>query len=159
MPLGKLSKTQIAKGFEVLEEIEEIIKSKTSTNLINKQKINDLSSKFYTVIPQDFGRIRPQPIDNEEFLQKKYDMLTVLSDIELAQSMQETADKKTSDTGENNKLPHPLDVSYEQLNCKLEILDKNSEEFKVSLNFQIQIVFKNKNFTDNQNIYFKYSGL
>lgn len=127
MPLGKLSKTQIAKGFEVLEEIEEILKSKKST----KQKINDLSSKFYTVIPQDFGRIRPPSIDNQEALQMKYDMLTVLSDIELAQSMQETADKKTSEMDESNKLPHPLDVSYDQLNCKLELLDKNSEEFQV----------------------------
>ena len=72
MPLGKLSKTQIAKGFEVLEEIEDVLKS----NVANKStKINDLSSKFYTVIPQDFGRSVPPAINNEELLQKKYDML------------------------------------------------------------------------------------
>jgi poly [ADP-ribose] polymerase len=52
-----------------------------------------LSSKFYTVIPQDFGRTVPPAINNEELLQKKYDMLMVLSDIELAQSMQEKAEK------------------------------------------------------------------
>jgi poly [ADP-ribose] polymerase len=40
-------------------------------------KINELSSKFYTVIPQEFGRQRPPPIDDEEKLQKKYDMLVV----------------------------------------------------------------------------------
>jgi poly [ADP-ribose] polymerase len=93
MPLGKLSKTQIAKGFEVLEEIEDVLKS----NAANKStKINDLSSKFYTVIPQDFGRTVPPAINNEELLQKKYDMLMVLSDIELAQSMQEKAEKDAS---------------------------------------------------------------
>lgn len=127
MPLGKLSKTQIAKGFEVLEEIESIIKSKSTS----KQKLNDLSSKFYTVIPQDFGRQRPPPIDNQEALQKKYDMLTVLSDIELAQSMQETGDKETAKIDNSNKPPHPTDVNYDQLKCDLELLDKNSEEFKV----------------------------
>ena len=89
MPLGKLSKTQIAKGFEVLEEIETALKAKTK----NKNKIDELSSKFYTVIPQDFGRVCPPSINNDELLQKKYDMLMVLSDIELAQSMQEKAEK------------------------------------------------------------------
>ena len=116
MPLGKLSKTQIAKGFEVLEEIEEALKAKKP----NQNLIYDLSSKFYTVIPQDFGRQRPPPINDQETLQKKYDMLTVtfflnliqirfrikllkqianwikvLSDIELAQSMQEAKAKET----------------------------------------------------------------
>jgi poly [ADP-ribose] polymerase len=73
MPLGKLSKLQIAKGFEVLEEIEAELKKKS----VSSAKINELSSKFYTVIPQDFGRQRPPPIGDEETLQKKYDMLTV----------------------------------------------------------------------------------
>ena len=135
MPLGKLSKGQIAKGFEVLEEIEECLKSKKT------KQLNDLSSKFYTVIPQDFGRQRPPPIDTEEKLQKKYDMLVVLSDIELAQSMQETAEKETAkdvSKGEESKPPHPDDVNYDLLKCKLELLDKKSEEFKVIENYTNQ---------------------
>lgn len=52
MPLGKLSKSQIAKGFEILEEIEEVLKAAKP----NMTKINDLSSRFYTAIPHDFGR-------------------------------------------------------------------------------------------------------
>ncbi len=73
MPLGKLSKTQIAKGCEVLEEIEvELNKTKPSAKILL-----DLSSKFYTVIPHDFGRQRPPSISSTELLQKKYDMLTV----------------------------------------------------------------------------------
>lgn len=85
MPLGKLSKTQIAKGFECLEDIEnELNKAKP-----NSTTINNLSSKFYTVIPQDFGRCVPKPIKTKEYLQEKYDMLIVLSDIEMAQSLKE----------------------------------------------------------------------
>ena len=73
MPLGKLSKTQIAKGFEVLEEIEEELKKTKPANA----KLQEISSKFYTVIPHDFGRNRPPTISDCETLQKKYDMLTV----------------------------------------------------------------------------------
>jgi poly [ADP-ribose] polymerase len=90
MPLGKLSKTQIAKGFEVLEDIEALLKNKNPS----RAKMDELSSKFYTIIPQDFGRMRPPAIDDQEKLQKKYDMLMVLSDIELAQTMQDDAEKK-----------------------------------------------------------------
>lgn len=71
MPLGKLSKTQIAKGFEILEELEAVMEKKT------KGSYADISSKFYTTIPHDFGRARPKPIDTREALQQKYDMLAV----------------------------------------------------------------------------------
>ena len=71
MPLGKLSKSQIAKGFEILEELEAVMEKKT------KGSFADISSKFYTTIPHDFGRTRPLPIDSREALQKKYDMLAV----------------------------------------------------------------------------------
>lgn len=37
----------------------------------------DLSSKFYTIVPHNFGRQVPKTIDNAELLQKKFDMLTV----------------------------------------------------------------------------------
>ena len=71
MPLGKLSKTQIAKGFEVLEEIEEVLNKKAAKNLVS------LTSQFYTLIPHDFGHQRPPPINTLEVLRKKMDMLMV----------------------------------------------------------------------------------
>ena len=76
MPLGKLSKIQIAKGFEVLEEIQEALKEKKK-----KATLNDLSSRFYTVFPHNFGRARPTVIDNEDLLQQKFDMLAVCVDL------------------------------------------------------------------------------
>lgn len=71
MPLGKLSKTQIAKGFEILEELEAVMENKA------KGSYADISSKFYTAVPHDFGRQRPRAIDTREALQQKYDMLAV----------------------------------------------------------------------------------
>ena len=71
MPLGKLSKAQIAKGFEALENIERAIQNNETSRLA------DLSSAFYTVIPHSFGRQRPPAITTAETLQLKMDMLTV----------------------------------------------------------------------------------
>ena len=71
MPLGKLSKGQIAKGFDVLDDIEKEL------NANRTAKLNELSSKFYTVIPHDFGRKVPPPIKDIETLRSKMDMLLV----------------------------------------------------------------------------------
>ena len=71
MPLGKLSKAQIAKGFEVLEEIEQCLKTNS------RGRLNELSSRFYTLIPHDFGRNVPPVIGDAETLRKKMDMLLV----------------------------------------------------------------------------------
>ncbi|KAH3881504.1 protein mono-ADP-ribosyltransferase PARP3-like [Dreissena polymorpha] len=124
MPLGKLSKGQIAKGFEVLDEIEKVLDKKSKANLAT------LSSQFYTVIPHDFGRKTPPVINTLEGLRQKMDMLLVLGDIEIAQSLQKEKDRKIGDvTGDT--LPNPIDVNYGLLNCELEYLDQKSPEFKV----------------------------
>ena len=57
---------------QALEAIEEALGNKSS-----RSKLSELSSKFYTIIPHDFGRRIPPVIDNAEHLQKKFDMLTV----------------------------------------------------------------------------------
>jgi poly [ADP-ribose] polymerase len=62
--LGKLSKSQIAKGFGILESIRDELK-KTKLN-----KLNELSSQFWTTIPHAFGRNRPPVLDSEEKIQK-----------------------------------------------------------------------------------------
>ena len=72
MPLGKLSKVQIAKGFEVLEEIEAAMNRKCKRTVLE-----ELSSKFFTTIPHNFGRNRPPTIDDKEIVEKKKEMLMV----------------------------------------------------------------------------------
>ena len=131
MPLGKLSKSQIKKGGDVLTEIETAIKSGASTS-----KLNELSSKFYGIIPHDFGRAVPKGITTLEFLKTKQDLINVLNDIEIAQELEENAKKKAKAKKEKevdvNALPrNPLDDKYDTLNCDLTVLPKNSKEFAV----------------------------
>ncbi|XP_078001160.1 protein mono-ADP-ribosyltransferase PARP3-like [Glandiceps talaboti] len=125
MPLGKLSKSQIAKGFEALEDIEKAINEKRTKDL------PPLTSKFYTLIPHSFGRKVPPVINDEEMVRKKMDMLLVLGDIELAQSMQKDTEKAKPVKKETEEVPHPLDVNYELLKCGLTHMDKGEKEYKV----------------------------
>lgn len=120
MPLGKLSKTQIAKGFAVLEELEDAIKNK------KRGDIERFTSQFYTVVPHCFGRSRPPVIGDEETLRGKYDMLMILADIEIAQNLQKVEVKQ-----EEEEVEHPLDVNYNLLNCGLKHVDNGSDTFKM----------------------------
>ncbi|XP_060241336.1 protein mono-ADP-ribosyltransferase PARP3-like isoform X2 [Meriones unguiculatus] len=123
MPLGVLSKRQIARGFEALEALEEALTHPTG----GSQSLEELSSHFYTVIPHNFGRSRPPPINSPEILQAKKDMLLVLADIELAQTLQAAlveAEKAEEEA-------HPLDRCYQLLRCQLHLLDAGSNEYKV----------------------------
>ncbi|XP_044109405.1 protein mono-ADP-ribosyltransferase PARP3 isoform X2 [Neovison vison] len=122
MPLGKLSKQQIARGFEALEALEAALRAPADGGL----SLEELSSHFYTVIPHNFGRNRPPPINSPELLQAKKDMLLVLADIELAQTLQATPEEEKVE-----EVPHPLDRDYHLLKCQLELLDPKAPEYKV----------------------------
>ncbi|HEY5924633.1 MAG TPA: WGR domain-containing protein, partial [Kofleriaceae bacterium] len=124
MPLGQLSKTQVEKGFEVLEELEDAIEKRKN------KLIETVTSRFYTVIPHAFGRRVPPIIDTMELLQKKFDMLNVLNDIEIAVSVQKGDSKSTS-----KLLPHPMDENYAGLNAELEWVDEKSKEYEFVENY------------------------
>lgn len=49
MPLGKLSQQMIKDGFNILREIEQVLKGAKKSDLF------ELSSRFYTIIPHNFG--------------------------------------------------------------------------------------------------------
>lgn len=65
----------------MLEKIEDAINN-------GKGNLNELTSEFYTLIPHSFGRNRPPTLRDPEEIQKKKDMLNVLADIEVAQSLE-----------------------------------------------------------------------
>ncbi|XP_036594429.1 protein mono-ADP-ribosyltransferase PARP3 [Trichosurus vulpecula] len=124
MPLGKLSKQQIAKGFEALEALESALQKSSEA-----KQLEELSSRFYTIIPHNFGRKRPPPINSLEVLQAKKDMLLVLADIELAQALK--AGQEEEENIKVGEVPHPLDRDYELLRCQLQPLATDTHEYKL----------------------------
>lgn len=70
IPMGHLSQAQIEKGQDVLKEIELELKNKNESIYVQ-----NLSSKFFSLIPTVTGRKKPQPISTLDILYQKEELL------------------------------------------------------------------------------------
>lgn len=115
LPLGKLSKSTILKGYNVLKRISEVIDQS------NRKMLEQLSGEFYTVIPHDFGykKMREFVIDTPQKLKGKLEMVEALGEIEVAAKML----KDDADTQD------PLYSQYQRLHCELIPVEADSAEF------------------------------
>eukprot|EP00842_Homolaphlyctis_polyrhiza_P005500 jgi/Hompol1/5951/HPOL_001834-RA len=120
MPLGKLSKANIQKGYDVLTKIADVLQSTTATN---RSQLERLSSDFYTIIPHEFGMRRPEIIATPQQLKQKIEMVEALADIQIATNIL----KATGTVLDEN----PADVNYRSLKCDIEPVDHDSETFKM----------------------------
>ncbi|KAJ4768137.1 Poly [ADP-ribose] polymerase [Rhynchospora pubera] len=120
LPLGKLSKSTILQGYEVLKRIsDEIGQAKPSSTTLEH-----LSSEFYTVIPRDFGfKFKTSfVIDTPQKLKKKLDLVEALGGIEIVTKLiEEEADDEDD----------PIYARYKKLNCELTPVETNSYEFSM----------------------------
>ncbi|WOL12197.1 hypothetical protein Cni_G20962 [Canna indica] len=118
LPLGKLSKSMILKGYDILRRISEVITQP------NKKKLEELSGEFYTVIPHDFGfrKMREFIIDTPLKLKSKLEMVESLAEIEIATNILKDDHEAQDD---------PLNSRYEQLQCELSPVEADSKEFSM----------------------------
>ncbi|XP_077567914.1 poly [ADP-ribose] polymerase 1 [Stigmatopora nigra] len=115
MPLGKLSKRQIQSAYALLTEVQQAVSDK-----MTESHILDLSNRFYTLIPHDFGMKKPPLLSNLEYIQAKVQMLDNLLDIEVAYSLLRG--------GAQDEESDPIDINYEKLKTEIEVVNKNTEE-------------------------------
>lgn len=119
LPLGKLSKRTLSQGFAALKDLGEVVvnpalaQSKYEKPL--QEALNDLTSKYYTVIPHDFGRMRPPMIDSEEALKKEIQLVETLGDMEIANEIMKDAEYPVDADGTPI---HPLDSQFKSLNLE-----------------------------------------
>ncbi|XP_028781910.1 poly [ADP-ribose] polymerase 2-like isoform X1 [Neltuma alba] len=118
LPLGKLSKSTILKGYDVLKRIADVI------NISDRKTLEQLSGEFYTVIPHDFGfkKMREFVIDTPQKLKRKLEMVEALGQIEVATKL------LNIDAGMQGD---PLYAHYERLHCELLPVEVDSEEFSM----------------------------
>ncbi|CBI36874.3 unnamed protein product, partial [Vitis vinifera] len=118
LPLGKLSKSTISKGYDVLKRIADVISQS------NRKTLEQLSGEFYTVIPHDFGfkKMRDFVIDTPQKLKHKLEMVEALGEIEVATKLLK------DDIGTQED---PLHMHYQRLHCEMIPLEVNSEEFSM----------------------------
>ncbi|KAA8550776.1 hypothetical protein F0562_002460 [Nyssa sinensis] len=117
MPLGKLSKSNIQKGFEALTEIQNLLKSNAHNPSVKESLIVDASNRFFTVIPS----IHPHVIRDEDDFKSKVKMLEALQDIEIASRL----------VGFDVENDDSLDEKYKKLRCDVTPLPHDSEDYRL----------------------------
>ncbi|KAI1288897.1 poly polymerase catalytic domain-containing protein [Xylaria venustula] len=151
LPLGKLSKATISRGFQALKDLSALLDdpslagSQYGTNFPHATE--QLSNLFFTIIPHSFGRNRPPIIQTQSVLKKEIELLESLGDMKDATLLMKT-DKKE----EINQ----LDRQFRGL-CLSEMtpLSSKSEEFLQlkdylmetrgsthNANYQVQQIFR-----------------
>ncbi|KAL2265907.1 hypothetical protein VTJ83DRAFT_5259 [Remersonia thermophila] len=127
LPLGKLSKATITRGFQALKDLAALIDDPslavTNYNTSYNAAVEHLSNTFYSLIPHAFGRNRPPVINSEGMLKREIELLESLSDMKDAALIMKL-EKANDDV-------HPLDKQYAGLGMKeMTPLDPESTEFK-----------------------------
>lgn len=140
LPLGKLGKPTLKKGFELLKEIASLIKhpklAQNKHQMDQREALEDFTNRYYTTIPHAFGRSKPTLIDNNDLLQKEVAMLDTLSDMEVANNIMKTTNEKARDA-ESISL---LDKRFKQLGMdELTPLDHKSQEYKGLKDYLINV--------------------
>ena len=91
LPLGKLSKRTLERGFEILKDLGELLMdpavADSKHNMTWLDAIAACSNAFYTIIPHAFGRTRPPVISSDEKLKKEISLMESLSDMQIAHAI------------------------------------------------------------------------
>lgn len=127
LPLGKLSKAAITRGFQALKDLSALLDDHTlAQSIYNKPlpaAIETLSNLYYTLIPHAFGRNRPPVIQEYGLLKKEIVLLESLGDMKDAELIMKV-DRVRSET------VHQLDKQYLGLGMEeMRPLDPLSTEF------------------------------
>ncbi|KAM6592239.1 hypothetical protein CsatA_014844 [Cannabis sativa] len=118
MPLGKLSKHNIQKGFEALTELQNLLKNSNHNNdSMLESLIVDASNRFFTVIPS----IHPHVIRDEDDFKSKLKMLEALQDIEIASRL----------VGFDVDDDESLDDKYKKLRCDIDPIPRDSADYSL----------------------------
>jgi len=131
LPLGKLGKSTIQKGFEHLQELSSLIRhpslSQNKYGNSQKEALEDFTNQYYSTIPHVLGRSRPPVIDNNDILQREVAMLDTLTDMAVAESIMKTSSDRHKDADSVAQ----IDKRFEQLKLtECEALDKKSDEYQ-----------------------------
>lgn len=147
LPLGKLGKSTLKKGFEHLRELASLIKhpslAQNKYGISQREAIEDFSNQYYSAIPHIFGRNRAPLIDNDDILRREVAMLDTLSDMEVANTiMKSTDDRKTKDSASVSL----IDKRFADLGmAEMTPLDKKSQEYRELQDYLIKSSGKTHN--------------
>ena len=112
-PLGKLTRTQIAKGYRILSKLQNAINSD------NGAKCRELSNDFYSAIPHNFGFSVPPTVKTVQQLQELEQTLFTLTQVDIA--FRALKSKKAN--------VHPTDFAYNAMGARMLPIPPSTELF------------------------------
>lgn len=125
LPLGKLSKATITRGYQALKELSDLLDDSSlaqNYQMSAHQATEHLSNLYYSTIPHSFGRNRPPVIHTDEQLKREIELLESLTDLKDADLIMKK-EKKTDDI-------HPLDSRFKSLGMQeMTPLESDTDEF------------------------------
>jgi len=127
LPLGKLSKATITRGFQALKDLSALLDDSSLADgygLSVRDATEHLSNLYYSFIPHAFGRNHPPIISQTHQLKQEIDLLESLSDLKDADNI-----LKAEKNGKDEPL-HALDSRFQALGMQeMTPLLKKSDEF------------------------------
>lgn len=119
MPLGKLSKSSLMRGYEVLKELASVVGPTA-----DQSTVETLSNQYLSLIPHVVSRSqRPPVLDHMDKVKRELELLEALGDMQIANDMM----KKSKYSEEEVNL---LDQQYERLGMQeMSPVDKGTAEF------------------------------
>ncbi|KAL3985863.1 Poly(ADP-ribose) polymerase catalytic domain family protein [Acanthocheilonema viteae] len=124
MPLGILSIRHIKNAYEILTELQKLMEVGNA----KYEDYLDATNRFFTLIPHNFGMNKPPLLNSQKLLIDKTKLLDDLLELEVTYSILRT-------DNEVDRMRDPVDVHYEKLHAQLEVLDKQSDEYKRILQY------------------------
>jgi poly [ADP-ribose] polymerase len=128
LPLGKLSKATINRGFQALKDLAALLDDPSLAATLYggtplPSAIEQLSNSYYSLIPHAFGRNRPPVIRSNDLLKKEIELLESLGD------MKEAAALMKANLKDDGGI-HPLDRQFQGLGMnEMNVVDPKSREF------------------------------
>lgn len=127
LPLGKLSNATILRGYQALKDLAALFDDKslaqTKYETSDITAIEQLSNRYYSYIPHDFGRNRPPVINTHALLKKEVELLESLTDLK------DTDTILKEDKGCTGAI-HSLDLRFNGLGLQETTpIDRASNEF------------------------------
>jgi poly [ADP-ribose] polymerase len=123
IPLGQLSPQVISQGYKFLKNLENIIGNINDKKSINTKEIYDLSSKYFTIIPHNFGmnNMHKFVINSQERIKEENELLDSIKNIKIVSGI-------LQQTNNNNKEKNEISLKEKLNEFKYDVAYVSKEE-------------------------------
>ncbi|KAF2675014.1 PARP-domain-containing protein [Microthyrium microscopicum] len=126
LPLGKLSMRTIEQAYQTLKDLSVFVVDAATVDT-NKESVEELTNRYYTLIPHAFGRRNPPLLTSSDMVKRETELLDSLIDMKKTSEIMNEEEEESQEA----TVAHPLDRQYQGLGMEeVTPLDPKTKEFK-----------------------------